>query len=181
MSIIYPVSRLLAQPKVFNAIANYFKGPDADTIMSTFYELMELDFDDQDPEDCEFEAQVVSFTCENDGEVFTIELDTGMACKLEAVKGEIRAQVFTEKDLAATSTVYQKLVSAIEESCPEFTGDIALCSPPTPGNNFLCSDEDADYFIGSFHLKSNPDKKFSFNVLVVDRDSDEMQATVKPM
>lgn len=180
MSIIYPVSRLLAQPKVFNAIANYFKGPDADTIRSSFYELLEIEFDEEDPEDCEFEAEDVIFTSENDGAIFTIQLDTGIACKLEAIEGEIRAQINTDSELAATSAVYQRLVLAIEESCPEFSGDIALCSPPTPGNNFLSSD-DGDCFVGSFHLKSNPDKRFSFNIMVIDPDADEMRATIKPM
>jgi hypothetical protein len=122
----------------------------------------------------------VEFECEDDGAVFTIQLDTGIACKLEAVEGEVRAHIKTDRELAATSAVYQRLVTAIEESCPEFMGDIALCSPPTPGNNFLSSEE-GDCFIGSFHLKSNPEQKFSFNVLVIDPDSDEMQATIKPM
>lgn len=180
MSIVYPVSRLLAQPKVFNAIANYFNGPDAETIRSSFYDLLEIEFEDEDADDCEFEAQEVHFDCEDDGAVFMIQLDTGVACKLEAVAGEVKGQVSTESDLKMTSTVYQKLVSVIEDSFPELKGDIALCSPPTPGNNFLTS-EDGDCFIGSFHLKSNPEKKYSFNVLVVDSDSDEMKATIKPM
>lgn len=180
MSIVYPVERLLSQPKLFNAVANYFEGPDAETIRSSFYDLIEMEFENMDPEDCEFEASEVSFKSEDDGAIFIIELDTGIACRLEAIQGEMKAQISSERDLAATSAVYQRLVTAIEESCPEFSGDIALCSPPTPSNNFLSS-EDGECFVGSFHLKSNPDKKFAFNVLVLDEDLDEMKATIKPM
>lgn len=178
MSIVYPVSRLLAQPKLFHAIANYFEGPDADTLRSFFYDLIEMQFENMDPEDCEFDAEEARFDCEEDGSTFSIELDSGV--KIEAVQGETRTQISTDQDLAATSAVYQKLVTVIEESCPEFTGDIALCSPPTPGNNFLSS-EDGECFVGSFHLKSNPDKQFAFNIQVIDPDADEMKATIKPM
>jgi len=180
MSIIYPVERLLAQPKVFFAIANYLEGPDADTIRNSFYDLLEAEFEDQDAEDCEFEAQEVSFESIDDGAIFIIQLDTGTMCKLEAVGDEIKAQIKTDKELAASSAVYQRQVSAIEESCPQFKDDIALCSPPTPGNNFLSS-ATGDSFEGSFHLKSNPDEKFSFNVLIIDPDADEMKVTVMPM
>lgn len=180
MSIVYPVSRLLAQPRLFYAIANYLEGPDAETIRSSFYELLEIDFDEKEAEDCEFQAEEVCFESEDDGAVFTIQLDTGVTCRLEAVQGEVQAQVRNDRELAATSAVYQKLVSVLEESCPEFKDDIALCSPPTPGNNFLSSVE-GDYFEGSFHLKSNPEQKFAFNIVIVDPDSEEMQATVRPM
>lgn len=178
-SIVYPVERLLAQPKLFNAIANYLEGPDAETLRSSFYDLMEVEFGEQDPEDCEFEAEEVCFESEDEGATFTIQLDTGVMCKLEAVGDEVRAHIKTDKELAASSAIYQRLVMAIEESYPEFKEDIVLCSPPTPGNRYLSS-PNGESFEGSFHLKSNPDEKFSFNVLVIDPEADEMRATVKP-
>lgn len=180
MTIIYPMSRLLSQPKLFNAIANYFDGPDAETLRTVFYDLLEVGFDSLDPEECEFEAQEVFFESVNEGEAFIVQFDTGIMCRLEAIEGEIKAQVKSDKELATSSAIYQRLVSAIEESCPELSGDIALCSPPTPGNNFLSS-SDGEGFIGSFHLKSDPDIKFSFNIMVIDPDSDQMTATIKPM
>lgn len=180
MTIVYPVSRLLAQPKTFYAIASYLGGPDAETIKASFYDLLEIEFDSLDEEECEFEAEEVIFQSEDDGSIFTIQFDTGIACRLEAVQGEVKAQISNDKEFAATSAVYQKLVSAIEESFPELKGDIALCSPPTPGNNFLSS-QDGESFQGSFHLKSNPDKKYAFNVVVLDVETDEMKATIKPM
>lgn len=180
MSITYPVERLLSQPKIFYAIANYLEGPDAETIRTSFYDLLEVEFEDSAPDDCEFEAEEASFESYEDGAIFTILLNTGVMCKLEAVGDEIRAQIKTEKELATSSAIYQKLVEAIEQSYPEYVEDIALCSPPTPGNNFLSS-PNGEYFMGSFHLKSDPDKRFEFNVQVIDPDADEMQATIKPM
>lgn len=180
MSIVYPVERLLAQPKIFYAIANYLEGPDAETIRTSFYDLLEVEFEDQDADECEFEAQEVSFESIDEGAIFVIQLDTGVMCKLEAVGDEVRAHIKTDKELATSSAIYQRLVTAIEESCPQFRGDIALCSPPTPGNNFLSS-ANGESFEGIFHLKSNPDEKFAFNILVIDPEGDEMQATIKPM
>lgn len=180
MTIVYPVERLLSQPKVFNAIASYLGGPDSETLRTCFYDLLEFGFEDSLPEDCEFEAQEALFEADGDGSSFSIQLDTGVMCKLEAVEGEIKAQIRTDRELATSSAIYQKLVEAIEQSYPEYEGNIALCSPPTPGNNFLSSPE-GDCFEGSFHLKSDPDERFEFNVQIIDPEEDEMQATVKRM
>ena len=178
MVISYPVSRLLAQPKVFNAISSSLGGFDADIIRSAFYDLLEINFNDLDQEDCEFDASEAVFEFEGEGEPFIIQLNNGISCQLRITFGEHGTQVNSDRDLAAASVVYQKLVSAIEESYPELTGDVALCSPPTPGNNFLTS-ENGDYFEGMFHLKSDPDSKYSFNVQVLDQDSEEMKASIK--
>jgi hypothetical protein len=99
---------------------------------------------------------------------------------LEAVQGEVKTQIKNEKDLATTSVIYQKLVSAIEEANPELKGDVALCSPPTPGNLYLRS-PDGDNFEGSFHLLSNPEKEFSFQIEVLDSDSEKLRAFIKPL
>lgn len=180
MAIVYPVSRLLSQPKLFNAIANYLGGPDAETLRSAFLEMLEHEFDELDPEDCEFDAEEASFETEDDGAICTIYFDTGLTLRLEAVEGETSCQITNDSELSAAFAISRRLISAIEESNPELKDDIALESPPTPGNNFLSS-RDGDHFVGVLHLRSNPDKKYAFNVLVVDPDSDELKASIKPM
>jgi|LakMenE27Jul10ns_1017307.scaffolds.fasta_scaffold00219_6 hypothetical protein len=185
MSIVYPVSRLLANPKIFYAIANYLGGPDGDTLKEAFYSLLEFDFTDQEPEDCEFEPEEVMFESENDGAIFTIQLDTGLESRLEAVQDEVRAEITTDEDLAKTSAIYRELVIAIEEADPDLEGDIALCSPPTPGNSFLLSSE-GKHFMGDFHLLSDPEKKFSFIIRPSDttepgEPENKLKATIKPI
>lgn len=180
MAIVYPVSRLLAQPKLFNAIANYLGGPDAETLRSAFLDMLEYDFDEREPDECDFDAEEAAFEAEEDGAVCTISFDNGFTLRLEAVEGEARCQITNESELSAAFAINRRLISAIEESHPELKDDIALESPPTPGNNFLSS-QDGDHFVGVLHLRSNPDKKYAFNVLVVDPDSDELKASIKPM
>ena len=180
MSIVYPVSRLLANPKIFFAIANYLGGPDAETLRSAFYELLEYEMEDEDPDDCEFNAEEVFFSVEDAGAICNIQFDTGLASRLEAVHGEIRASINNDRELATASAIYQKLVTAIEKAKPELKGDIALCSPPTPGNSYLRS-ADGDNFVGNFHLLSNPDTQFAFNILVLDADTEQLQATIHPI
>jgi hypothetical protein len=179
--LIYPVARLLANPRIFHAIANYFGGPDADTLKETFYDLLEHGFQLFDnPEDCEFDSEEVCFLVKDEGAIFEIILDSGIAANLEAIEGEIRAQISNDSEMAAASAIYQRLVSAIEESNPEFAGNIALCSPPTPGNYYLRS-RDGDRFEGSFHLLSDPERLYSFNVEVIDVNTDQLRATIRPI
>jgi hypothetical protein len=177
--LIYPVERLLANPRIFYAIANYLDGPDAETIKETFYELLEHNFQTQeDPAECSFDSEEVCFISRDGGGSFEIVLDVGLAANLQAVEGEIRAQISNDSEMAAASAIYQRLVLAIEESNPEFSGDIALCSPPTPGNSYLRS-IDGDRFEGSFHLLSDPDRLYSFNVEVIDVNTDKLVATIQ--
>lgn len=181
MEIVYPVARLLANPRVFYAIANYLGGPDAETLRNSFYELMEYDFEEmEDAEDCSFDAEEACFSVYEDGAICDIQLDTGIMSHLEAVQGEIRAEIHNEKDLATTSMIYKKLVSAIEEADPDLKGDVALCSPPTPGNAYLRS-EDGDNFEGNFHLLSNPEKQFAFQVEIIDPETEQLKAYIKPI
>ena len=180
MAIVYPVSRLLAQPKLFNAIANYLGGPDAETLRSAFMEMLEYPFDEQDPDDCEFDAEEVIFEVEDDGAICTMSMDNGFIFKLEAVEGSAQCQITNESELSAAFAVNRRLILAIEESHPELKDDISLEHPPTPGNSFLSSN-DGDHFAGTFHLRSNPEKKYAFNVLVVDPDADELKASIQPM
>ena len=179
--LIYPVARLLANPRIFHAVANYFGGPDAETIKDTFYELLEHGFQMlDDPEDCAFDSEEVCFLTKEDGAIFEIVLDTGIAANLEAIEGELRAQFSNDNEMAAASAIYQRLVTAIEESNPELAGNIALCSPPTPGNYYLRS-RDGDRFEGSFHLLSDPERLYSFNVEVIDVNTDQLRATIRPI
>lgn len=179
--LIYPVARLLANPRIFHAVANYFGGPDAETIKDTFYELLEHGFQMlDDPEDCAFDSEEVCFITKGDGAIFEIVLDTGIAANLEAIEGELRAQFSNDNEMAAASAIYQRLVTAIEESNPELAGNIALCSPPTPGNYYLRS-RDGDRFEGSFHLLSDPERLYSFNVEVIDVNTDQLRATIRPI
>jgi hypothetical protein len=178
--VIYPVDRLLANPRVFYAIAERLEGPDGKTLKDAFYDLLEYNLDDfEDPDDVLFEATEVCFRCEDEGAKIEIVLDTGMMSVLEAVEGEVRAAITNDGEFAASSAIYSRLVEAINESHPELRGDIALSSPPTPGNSYLRS-PDGDCFEGEFHLLSDPEKTFAFNVEIVDLETDKLKATIKP-
>lgn len=181
IQIIYPVDRLLSNPRVFYAIANYLEGPDVETLKEAFYELLEYDFHSyDDPAECEFNADEICFKSEDEGKSVSIILDNGMATVLQAVEGETYSRITNSNEMAAATAIYQRLVKAIEETNPEFEGDVALCSPPTPANSYLRS-SDGDRFEGSFHLLSDPDKLYAFNIEVINVDSDELRAHIKPM
>lgn len=180
MEIVYPVARLLANPRIFFAIANYLDGPDGMTLKDSFYELLEYTFyDEENPEDCEFEATEVAFSIDEDGTVH-MALNTGLATILKPVEGEIKANITNDLELAATSAIYQRIVAALEETNPEFIGDIALVSPPTPGNQYLRS-EDGERFEGAFHLLSDPNLQYAFTIDIVDVQQDILKATYKPL
>lgn len=179
--LIYPLARLLANPRIFHAISEYLDGPDADTLKEAFYDLLEYDFNSHsDPEDCIFDADEVCFKVQDEGAVCEIIFDSGIASRLEAIEGEIRAQITSEEEMAATSVIYQRIVTAIEDSHPELAGNIALCSPPTPGNHYLRSD-DRNRFEGSFHLLTDPETMFAFNIEIVDVSGNQLKATIKPL
>ena len=181
MEIFYPVQRLLGNPRAFFAIANSFDGPDAETIKTAFYDLLEYNFPDyEDPDDIIFEADEVCFSIDDSDGTLQITLDTGLASVLTPIEGEIKAQITNDMEMAATSAIYSRLVSALEETNPEFVGNIALCSPPTPGNSYLRS-QDGDRFEGSFHLLTDPDSLYTFNIDIVDVNADILKATYKPI
>ena len=57
MSIVYPVSRLLANPRLFLAISNYLGGVfDSDVLRDVFYDLLEAEVNKLPDEECEFLA-----------------------------------------------------------------------------------------------------------------------------
>jgi hypothetical protein len=175
------VDRLFANPRIFYAIANVLDGPDGETLKQTFYELMEYGLSDyEDPEEAEFLADEVCFSIDPSDGTLQMTLNTGLASILKPIEGEVRAQISNDHEMAATSAIYDRIVTAIVEANPEFQGDIALCSPPTPGNSYLRS-EDGERFEGAFHLLSDPDKQYAFNVDILDVHKDILKATYKPL
>ena len=181
MEIFYPVERLFANPRIFFAIANYLGGPDGETLKQSFYELLEYSFGEyEDPSEIEFTAEEICFSIDEETGILQITLDTGLASILQPLEGEIKAQITNDHEMAATSAIYARLVTALEEANPDFAGNIALCSPPTPGNQYLRS-SDGERFEGSFHLLSDPERQFQFNVDIVDVNQDILKATYKPI
>jgi hypothetical protein len=181
MEIFYPIDRLFANPRVFFAIANYLGGPDGETLKHSFLELMEHGFADyEDPNDIEFMATEVCFSIEEESGEMQITLDTGLASILKPIEGEIKAHITNDHEMAATSAIYDRIVTAIIEANPEFDGNIALCSPPTPGNSYLRS-KDGERFEGAFHLLSDPERKYTFNVDIIDVQDNILKATYKPI
>ena len=183
MQIVYPVSRLLANPRIIYAIANHLSGPDGDTLKEAFYDLLEHDFEDfESPDDVCFEAEEVCFRAEDEEEGGKIEiiLSTGLMSVLEPLEGEFRTMITNDGEMAATSAIYQRLVKAIEETNPDLSGNSALCSPPTPGNSYLRS-SDGNRFEGSFHLLTDPEERFAFNVEILDVKTDDLKAFIRPL
>jgi hypothetical protein len=181
--IIYPVSRLLANPRVFMAIARELEGPDWETLANAFYDLIEHDIlHEEDIDEVAFKAPQVCFRLKPDEEdTIQIIIPDGSAVELrpsETDNLEYYAAIRTDEEFAITSSINARLIRAIEEAAPEVIGDIALCEPPTPANEFLRDTED-DCFSGQFHLMSDPDKMYDFRVEVVDLSTDELKAFVK--
>lgn len=179
--IIYPVPRLLANPKVFMAIAAEFEGPDWETIANAFYDLIEHDIlNEEDQEEVAFNAPEVCFRRKPESpEVIQIILPDGNAVELCPSEGEeYYSAIKTEEEFAITSTIYGRLVRAIEEAAPQFKDDIALCEPPTPANAFL-RDSSNDCFSGQFHRLSDPEEVYDFSVEIVDLATDVLRASVK--
>lgn len=179
--IFYPVDRLLANPRTFFAIANHLGGPDGEMLKQSFYELMEYGFDEyEDPDDIQFAAEEICFSIDPANGTVQMTLDTGLASILKPIEGETKAQITSDYEMAATSAIYDRLITALVEANPEFKNNIALCSPPTPGNSYLRS-EDGERFEGSFHLLTDPDSQYAFHVDIIDVNADILKATYKPL
>ena len=176
--IIYSTERLLANPRIFMAIANYFDGPDWETFRDAFYDLIEAEFEDQETEPV-FDIPEVCFRVKpHDEEVFQVILANGQAIELRPSADDEAYQVIqSEEELGVASVIYRRLVKAIEEKRPDLAGDISLSEVPMINNGFL-RDEDGDASRGTFSLLSDPDSKFGFVVNVVDLDEDELEAVV---
>jgi hypothetical protein len=150
-------------------------------LKQSFYELMEWGFGDfEELEEIEFTATEVSFSIDDEDGSVQIALDTGMASILKPIEGEVKAQITNDHEMAATSAIYDRIVTALVEANPEFKNNIALCSPPTPGNSYLRS-SDGERFEGSFHLLTDPERRYIFNVDILDVPNDILRATYKPI
>lgn len=184
--IIYPVRRLLANPRIFMAIAKELDGPDWETIANAFYDLIEHDIiHEEENEDVEFSAPEACFRLKpENAAVIQIILPDGSAVELHphtnGGEGEYYASIKTEEEFAITSSINARLIRAIEEVAPEVIGDVALCEPPTPANEFL-RDSENDCFSGRFHLMSDPERLYDFRVEVVDLSTDQLKAFVQPV
>ena len=179
--IIYPTDRLLlANPRIFMAIADFFEGPDWETFRDAFYDLLEGEFEDQDV-DPAFEIPEVAFREKpEDPEIFQVVLTNGMAIELKPDGGSILAVVQNEDELGVVSVIYGRLVKAIEEARPDLKGDISLDDVPSLSNGFLRDDDD-DCFKGTFSLLSTSRYKFKFKVDIISLSDDELTATVEPV
>lgn len=177
--IIYPTERLLANPRIFMAIANEFDEPcpDWETLRDAFYDLLEGEFEDQDVEPT-FDIPEVAFRqSPDDPEVYQVVLANGLAIELRP-QGDTYSVVRNEDELGVVSAIYGRLVKAIEESNPELKGDISLDEVPTLANGFLRDDVD-DCFRGEFSLLSEPDKKYRFRVNIIDLQDDVLKAEIE--
>lgn len=186
--IIYPVNRLLANPRIFMAIAKELEGPDWETLANAFYDLIEYDIlEEENPDDVGFNFPEVCFRQKPDEEhIIQLILPNGNAVELQPVTAgadgeeEYYASIKTEEEFAITSSINARLIRAIEEAAPEVAGDVALCEPPTPANEFLRDSKD-DCFKGRFHLMSDPEKLYEFRVEIVDLNADVLKASIKPV
>ena len=180
--IIYPLDRLLANPRIFYAIADRLNGPDGDFLRNATLELVEFDMnEEEDYEESVFRPNDVCFQDEvGDGAEVEIILSTGYTCVLTRTEenGEVTSAIQNKDQLNASAAIYSRLVKAVRESNPDL-GEIVLCPPPTPGNSYLRSPS-GDYFEGGFHLLEDPDKKYHFNVMIEDIQKDILTATIKP-
>ena len=179
--IIYPTERLLANPKIFMAIEDYFEGPDWQTFADAFYDLMESQF----LEDPEVVPTFSIFECcfrekPEDPTVFQVVLSNGDAIELKPdPSNDTYSLISTEDDLGVVSAIYGRIVRAIEENRPDLADDIALSAMPTESNSFL-RDNEGDAFRGTFHLKSDPEKVFDFVVNIINLEDDDLRADVTP-
>ena len=176
--IIWPISRLMANPKVFKAVAEFFDGPDWEMFASTFYDLMENEIEEGGADPEFFEGEVCFRETPGEEGCYQVVLSNGNAIELRP-NGDTYSGVASEDELGLVSAIYSRLVKAIEVARPDLEGDIALCDMPTFANDFL-RDGDGNAFRGSLHLLTDPDKQYNFIVNVVDLDTDDLRATVTP-
>lgn len=185
--IIYPVARLLANPRMFWPIAHSFDGPPAEMIQDAFYDLLEHPIHEiEDLDEAVWDFSEVCFRMDDEREgVFQIVGSNGNAVELHPQGdgtdgGSTYTTIKNMEQLQVSSTIYSHLIRAIEEVVPDLAGDIALTDTPTEANGFL-RDEDKDCFSGQFHLLSDPDKIYNFEIEIIDLPSGELKASVQPI
>ena len=182
--IIYPVYRLLANPRVFWAISNSFDGPPGDVIQDAFYDLIEATVLETDTiEEADWGVLEVCFRMDEEQEgVFQIISDSGQAIELHpeddgSETGSRYSTIKSMEQLNVSSHIYSHLIRSIEAVRPDLQDDIALVQMPTEANGFL-KDESGDCFKGTFHLLSDSNKIYEYSIEIIDLHAGELKATV---
>ena len=177
--VILPIRMVLGNPKLFQAAANMMEGPDWLVLIGAFYDLIGMYVNEQDdPETCEFPDGEVCIRRDPDDEtIFQVILSTGDAMELKPAEDGYTA-IKNEEDLGIVSAIYGRIVRAIEQAAPELAGEVNLDEAPTPANRYL-RDATDDKFKGTFSLLSEPDKHFTFEIEIVDVETDELKAHVE--
>ena len=124
--IIWPIDRLIGNPRVFQAVANHFEGPDWELFASTFYDLIEHELQENDnpsfPDgECCFREKP------DEPEIFQVILSNGNAIELRPSEDDQYFVVKNEEEMGVVSAIYGRLVKAIEAARPDLKDDIALC------------------------------------------------------
>ena len=182
--IIYPTSRLLANPRIFWAIANSFDGPPGDVIQDAFYDIIEQPIHDvENLEEAQWGAIEICFRMDEENEgVFQIITDEGNAIELHpdgdgSSTGSRYSTIKNMEQLNVSSHIYSHLIRSIEQVRPDLKDDIALVEMPTEANGFL-RDESGDRFNGQFHLLSDSAKMYMFDIEIIDLHAGELRASV---
>ena len=183
--VIYPTHRLLGNPRVFWAIANSFDGPPGELIQDAFYDILEHHINELDDlEEADWGSSEFCFRMDDEREgVFQVIANSGQAVELhpqgDGTEGGSRySTIKNMEQLSVSSHIYTHLVRSLEEARPDLAGDIALVEMPSEANGFL-RDKTGDKFAGQFHLMSDPDKLFNFEIDILDLNAGELKASVQ--
>ena len=170
--LIYPTIRLLANPRTFMAVANYFldecdDAPDWETLRDAVYDLLEGEFEDQEVEP-RFDVPEVCFRVKpDDPEVYQVVLSNGNAIELRPTEGGGNYMVIeSEEELGVASVIYRRLVKAIEEKRPDLAGDISLNDIPMLNNGFLRDARMEIRFQGDILTSLSPTPRLSYGFVV---------------
>lgn len=199
--ICWPIGRILNNPDLVIPISNRIGISNWEIIYEAFYMLLETEIiesvemmeEDEGsvPETAEdlvaifdWISEEVCFSYFPEENIVRVSGDSGIMIQLEeggfgpkrVEKGSPHSGIRNSDEFQISSTLYQGFIEAIEKTAPELKGDIVLCTPPVPSNNYL-RDEVTDNFVGQFHLISDPDKKYDFSISV-NTDNKESVATV---
>lgn len=198
--IFWPVSNLLSNPDLVIPICSRLGLGDWSLLYNGLYALLEHEIEESSaplkdgttvPESQEdiieafnWYSEEVCFSFFPEQNVIRITGESGIMIQLEEggsapfriEKGSPHSGIRNSDEFQISSTLYQGFIEAIEKAKPELKGNIVLCAPPVPGNNYL-RDEVTDNFVGQFHLMSDPEIKYDFSI-EVNTDSKESVATV---
>lgn len=201
----WPVQNLLANPDIIIPIATRLGIGNWEALYKSFYLLLEHEMAEvveevkngehevEDEEDLRelfnWESEEVTFIYNFEESIIQVYGDSGVVIQLEESEGghftdpvvergerKLHSGIRNSDEFQISSTLYQGFIEQIENAVPDLKGDIVLCDPPVPSNNYL-RDEETDNFTGQFHLISDPSKKYNFSI-TVNTDDKESKATV---